>query len=108
MRGSLYDRLRGSNKASTLTPDMDNAIVGSHITDCYTGISKSGIPVFVAYFFEKRCFWKKHIQAEGERPVLFVMRWEPVFQGERMLLSIDRTKPPGFVDFKKYEKRKNK
>jgi hypothetical protein len=34
----------------------------------------------------------KYNWAEGERPVLFVMRWEPVFQGERILLSIDRTR----------------
>jgi len=32
--------------------------------------------------------------------VLFVKRWEPVFQGERILLSIDRTKLSGFVQFK--------
>ena len=42
---------------------------------------------------------EKNIQAEGERPVLFVKRWEPVFQGERILLSIDRTKLYGFVQF---------
>ena len=32
--------------------------------------------------------------------MLFVKRWEPVFQGERILLSIDRTKQNCFVQFK--------
>jgi len=56
-------------------------------------------PFFVAVL-SKRGAEKKYIGAEGERPVLFVKRWEPVFQGERILLSIDRTKLHGFVQFK--------
>ena len=50
----------------------------------------------------------KNIQAEGERPVLFVKRWEPVFQGERILLSIDRTKCSTLFNKSIYEKRKTK
>ena len=57
-----------------------------------------GISVFVARF-QKRGAVKKYIQAEGERPVLFVKRWEPVFQGERILLGIDRSGPYGFDEF---------
>ena len=51
------------------------------------------------YYFGKEVFRKRNSRAEGERPVLFVMRWEPVFQGERILLSIDRTKLLCFVKF---------
>ena len=86
---------------------MDNAIVGSLYTADYTGISKRVSPFFVAYF-KKRGAEKRYIRAEGERPVLFVKRWEPVFQGERTLLSVDRTRLFGFVQFKNTKRGKNK
>ena len=70
---------------------MDNAIVGSRNTDSLRGYPDRGSPFFVAVFW-KRGAEKKKYRAEGERPVLFVKRWEPVFQGERILLSIDRTR----------------
>ena len=62
---------------------------------------------FLLKFFRKEVLTGKNIQAEGERPVLFVKRWEPVFQGERILLSIDRTKRFCFVQFLNTKRGKN-
>lgn len=44
---------RAERKAlpSTLTPDMDNAIVGSHNTVDFTEISIEGISVFCCSYF---------------------------------------------------------
>ena len=104
MRGSLYCQAERKELPLTLIPDMDNAIVGSqHIID-FWGYPYRVSP-FLLQFIRKEVLAEKNIQAEGERPVLFVKRWEPVFQGERVLLSTDRTKLMALFSYK-YEKRK--
>ena len=54
---------------STLIPDMDNAIVGSHKSD-YTGISTKGIPVFVEFYGERGAD-RKEYTGRGGAPCAF-------------------------------------
>ena len=42
--------LRGSNRTSTLEPDADNAAVGSHDMDFFTGGIRTVSPVFCCCF----------------------------------------------------------
>ena len=102
----MYCQAERKELPSTLIPDMDNASVGSqHIIDLW-GYPYRVSPLLLN-FNGKEVLTKKNIQAEGERPVLFVKRWEPVFQGERILLSIDRTKLFCFVQFLNTKRGKN-
>ena len=55
---------------STLTPDMDNAIVGSHNTVDFTEISIEGISVFCCIFL-KRGAVEKIYSGRGGAPCAF-------------------------------------
>jgi len=48
-RGACVGRLRGSNRTSTLSPDADNAAVGSHTQGFFTGGIQKDCLLFLFY-----------------------------------------------------------